>query len=244
MLWHVGGASQILQKCQGVKWAYLLVNVLSVAVPLACSFEHKVNFVARWRALIPAITGTALLFLAWDGLFTHLGVWGFSHRYTMGLNFFGLPIEEILFFFAIPYCCVFTYEVLNRFVKWVPNVRKLNIGLGTLGTMLLIFGSLNLDRSYTACAFLLTALFIGAHLIWAKWPWMPQFVRAFFVTLLPFLIVNGILTGTGLDEPIVWYDNTENLGLRLITIPIEDTVYAFLLLGVNTAGYEYFKSRL
>ncbi len=53
--------------------------------------------------------------------------------------------------------------------------------------------------------------------------------RTFFVSFaiisVPFFMVNGVLTGSGLPEPVVWYNNSENFGLRLGTIPVEDTIY-------------------
>lgn len=226
-----------------MKWAYLLINLLSVAVPLAFSFETKVNFMGRWKAIFSAIAVTALPFLVWDSLFTQWGVWGFSGRYTLGTTIFGLPPEEVMFFVAIPYCCLFTYEVLNRFAPWQPDQKTSNTILGLFAVLLAVLGTINHSKAYTSWAFLLAAIFLLVHLVWAKWPWMPKYLRAYVVTLVPFLVVNGLLTGSGLDEPIVWYNNRENLGVRMLTIPIEDTVYGFLLLGLNTAAYEYFKAK-
>ena len=51
--------------------------------------------------------------------------------------------------------------------------------------------------------------------------------------LIPFFIVNGILTGSFIENEVVWYNNTENLNIRLFTIPIEDTIYAFTLILLN-----------
>ena len=48
--------------------------------------------------------------------------------------------------------------------------------------------------------------------------------------LIPFFIVNGLLTGSFIIDEIVWYNNNHNLGLRIGTIPIEDIFYGFSLL--------------
>jgi lycopene cyclase domain-containing protein len=62
----------------------------------------------------------------------------------------------------------------------------------------------------------------------------PHILNTFFITfliiLIPFAIVNGILTGSFIDEPVVSYNNDENLGIRLGTIPIEDVGYAFTMI--------------
>jgi len=64
-----------------------------------------------------------------------------------------------------------------------------------------------------------------------------EVIRSFFITfliiLIPFIIVNAILTGSFIEEEIVWYNNSENLGIRFFTIPIEDFGYAFSLILLN-----------
>lgn len=59
---------------------------------------------------------------------------------------------------------------------------------------------------------------------------MGRFYFAYLFVLIPFFIVNGILTGSFIDEPIVWYNNEENLNIRLGTIPVEDAFYGLLLI--------------
>jgi len=70
----------------------------------------------------------------------------------------------------------------------------------------------------------------------------PALLSTFYITflfmLIPFFIVNGILTGTGIEGNIVWYNDLENLGLRIGTIPIEDSVYAFSMILMNLLLYD------
>jgi hypothetical protein len=61
------------------------------------------------------------------------------------------------------------------------------------------------------------------------------------ILLIPFFIVNGILTGSGLPQPIVWYNNAENIGIQLWTIPVEDIFYGFELMLINVYLYEMLK---
>ena len=96
---------------------YLIINVLTIFVPLLRSFEHRINMVSKWKALFPAIFVVGFIFIVWDILFMEMGVWGFTEEHLIGINIFGLPLEEMLFFLTVPYACLFIYEVLNYFTK-------------------------------------------------------------------------------------------------------------------------------
>jgi lycopene cyclase domain-containing protein len=66
---------------------------------------------------------------------------------------------------------------------------------------------------------------------------------AYLFILIPFLIVNGILTGSGIEEPVVWYNDNENLGVRVATIPVEDAFYGILLLVMNVSIFEWLQRK-
>ena len=198
------------------------------------------QFYKKWKALFPALLIPAIFFLIWDSLFTTQGVWGFNPQYLTGIQIYNLPLEEVLFFFCIPYCCVFTYEVLNHFIKQDVLGKYARYGATILAYMLVAVAFQYSDLAYTFYTAVVTAVFLLLHLVWLKKPYWSRLVFAYLVILVPFLIVNGILTGTGLEEPVVWYNNEENLGIRLLTIPIEDSVYGFLLIASNITLYEWF----
>ena len=222
-----------------VKYAYLLINFLSVVFPLLLSFDPRVRFYKSWKYIWPGLFLTGILFLAWDIFFTVKGVWSFNPNYILGITFFMLPLEEILFFLTIPFSCIFIYECLNYYVKWqIPNriVTVLNILLILVSVVILAFYH---NRLYTLINFgtLLLLLILLQFVLKVKW--MNRFYLAYFVSLIPFYIVNGILTSV----PIVSYNNAENLAIRVGTIPVEDHFYLMSLLLMNIAFFEYFRKR-
>ena len=72
---------------------------------------------------------------------------------------------------------------------------------------------------------------------------MQRYFLTFLIMLIPFFIVNGILTGSFIDDQVVWYNNDENLSIRMFTIPIEDSIYAFTMILSNLVLTEYFMKR-
>ncbi|NSW94790.1 MAG: lycopene cyclase domain-containing protein [Bacteroidales bacterium] len=68
-----------------------------------------------------------------------------------------------------------------------------------------------------------------------------RFYISFLVILIPFFIVNGILTGTFIENEVVWYNNDQTTGIRLLTVPLEDIAYGFSLIFINLFFLDIFK---
>jgi lycopene cyclase domain-containing protein len=106
----------------------------------------------------------------------------------------------------------------------------------------LVVGIMSLDKLYTAATFIL----LGVALIYVAWiaksHWLPRFYESYIIALLPFFLKNGILTGSFLESQVVWYNNEENLGIRLGTIPFEDVFYGMLLILGIVYFYEKFEA--
>ena len=231
------------------KYLYLLIDLLVIAVPLAASFYPKAPFYKKWKYAGPGILVTAIFFVVWDALFTQLGVWSFNPRYITGIYVGPLPLEEVLFFVCIPYACVFTYFALNQIFEKDRLFPHQEIISSLLVVVLLIAGMYHKDKLYTGSSFLLLAIFLAFQMLKLRPRYMGRFYFAFGVLLIPFLVVDGILTGSFIDEEIVRYNDAQNLGWRLGTIPVEDIFYAMLLMVMPITIWEwcedffYFRSK-
>ena len=224
------------------KYTYILVDLMCMLFPFACSFHSKINFHKQWRNFVAPCLMASFFFLVWDILFTKAGIWGFNSRYTLGIDLSHLPIEEYLFFICIPYACVFTYFCISIF--WdLSRYNKTATGATWVFILFLaITVAFYLHQLYTSVTFSLLAIFL-LFVVLSKRTFLPSFYVSFLVILIPFFISNGILTGTGLSEPVVRYNDRYNTGMRILTIPVEDFFYGMLLMLINITGFDYLASR-
>jgi len=169
-----------------------------------------------------------------------MGIWNFNPNYTLGIYLHNLPIEEILFFLFIPYACTFTYFCVDKYFPAKKSLGLDSVILLFIAILLLSVGLLNLKLAYTCITFISASILLFILLV-LKVEFQRNFLITYLLIQIPFLISNGVLTGNFTDEAVVIYNNSENLGIRITTIPIEDLVYGFLLLILNVSGYEWMK---
>ena len=222
-------------------FTYLFVNLACIIIPLMASFYKKYPFYKSWKYFLKANLIVALLFIIHDIYFTSLEVWGFNQDYLINLlDIFNLPIEEVLFFICIPYACVFTYFV---FTKYVPenlfHIIFYQFILNFLILLTLLSSIINYDYLYT----FYTSIFLFLMLIFVKLKKLDiRKIMLAYTAIIPFFFLsNGLLTGSFIESPIVFYDNNENLDIRMFTIPVEDLFYGFLLILSNCLLFDYFK---
>ena len=212
---------------------YLWIDLLSISVPFLVSFHPRIRLYRQWKPLFTAFLITLIPFIIWDVYFTVQGYWGFNEAYLSGMYILHLPIEEWLFFICIPYACIFTHVAILEINPKLMLSEKLTnrISMLLFGVFALVF-LFNFSKAYTAVDMLFAIVVLGLVKSYS-----PELLRTFYITflfmLIPFFIVNGVLTGFGIEEQVVWYNDAENLGIRLMTIPVEDTAYAFSLILLN-----------
>lgn len=148
-------------------------------------------------------------------------------------------MEEWLFFFIVPFACIFVYECTLFYIKndfLFNSTKYINYALVCL---LLILSIIYIDRVYTLVNFLFAIFLLLLHQYYVQPKWLGKFYVGYLFSLIPFIMINGILTYL----PVVLYNNNENMGWRFFSIPLEDFIYSFNLLLMNISIYEYQKQR-
>ena len=212
---------------------YLTLLVFSVLIPFVLSFDKKVRFYRLWKSLFPSLIIVGAVYITADILFVKYGIWGFNPEFHSNIMMLGLPLEEWLFFILIPYACIFIHYV---FISYYPDLMLsghfVKIFSAILIIILVIVIFIHSDKTYTFFNFGLLILALVLALS-GKSKILNRYFISFLIILVPFFIVNGILTGTFIPGEVVWYDGSEITGMRLLTVPVEDIGYAFSLVLFN-----------
>lgn len=218
---------------------YLIINILIIIVPLILSFDKNISYYRKIPRLIFSILIVSTAYIIWDIFATKRGDWAFNPGHLVGIYFFGLPLEEVLFFITVPYSCVFIYET----VKFYTKEKTLNISKNVflvIGVILILLGIIFNYQHYTFTVsvftgvFFLLAVYLKINLLHSFHYWLTM-----LISFIPFLIVNYFLTSI----PIVTYNDSAFFGKRFITIPLEDFLYSFSMISLWILFFEVFNKR-
>lgn len=218
---------------------YLLINIAIIFFPLILSFDKNLKFYKKVPYVLQSVAFISTAYIVWDVIATKRGDWAFNPEHLIGINILGLPIEEILFFFTVPYSCIFIYETVCFYIK----ETKLNFN-GKLflipAILIIILGTIFYDQNYTfTVSIFVGAFFIGAILFNESLLSSRNFWITILISFLPFLIVNYFLTSI----PVVTYNDNAFSGKRFITIPYEDFLYSFSMISLWILFYVLAKEK-
>jgi len=221
-------------------FSYLLILVGTIAVPLFYSYEKQLRFYSNLKYLLPAMLFTGAIFIVMDLRFEQRAIWRFNTEFTIGINILNLPIEEWLYFLAVPFLGVAIYEFLN---SRLFNFEYPKIFLALSLFLLILFGVtayFSRQKLYPFFIFFLLSIYLGYTIFRERFTkHYTKFYLAYFVLLIPFLIISVLLTAL----PIIEYNPEFNLEIRLFSIPIENFASLFLLMLMNITIYEFIKER-
>lgn len=223
---------------------YLTIELCSIIITLIFSFEKKISFYKKWKPFFLSAFVTGIFFILVDIYFTYRGIWGFNPLYNTGILIAGLPLEEWLFFIIIPYSSIFIHYVfIGCFPRAVLPDCLIRIVTTVLLMGLMVIIITYFDKKYTlySSSVMVIALIIS---LFDKNGVMNRFYLSFLIILVPFFLINGLLTGTLINDEVVWYNTREITGIRILTIPVEDIPYGFSLILINLLLMGYLQKRL
>lgn len=208
-------------------YTYILINFFTVIICFLASFDRRIQFSRFFGKFLLSSTIVGVPFIVWDIWFTANGVWWFDINYTLGFKIAGLPVEEWLFFYCIPFACVFTYYCIEKFYRldWAGAFN--NLIVFTSFIILGVVGFLYYERIYTLLTVIVTLLTLFYLNFIAQKEWIGKVSLVYLILMPGFFAVNGILTGSFIPSPVVNYNPDDFLGIRMGTIPIEDAVYGY-----------------
>ncbi len=226
------------------KWYYIILDLSSFALPFLFSFEKRwMHFIRFWKPYFLSIIFVGLFFLVWDVYFAYSKVWWFNDQYLIGVHFLKLPLEEWLFFLLIPYSSNFIHYTLEYFFpKLILSDRAAQLLTVILFFVGLTITVMNFSRSYTFVNFGVFTILMLLQSIF-RWPFIKRFFLSYILIYIPFYFVNSALTGSYTENPVVYYDNHENLGIRIGTMPIEDSFYCFSMLYGSVLIFEWLRRK-
>lgn len=210
------------------KYYYLLIDFFTILFPFLLSFDKKVAFYKSWLPIGKGLFVGGIIFLIWDHFFTINSIWSFNPQYITGIHLASLPIEEVLFFILIPYACLFIWHCVEAYFPQTIGLKFSKVTWFFIIVFSFIMMVLYYDRMYTLITFMLLLL-VSIYYVWKPKAWHSSFIIAYLISLIPFFIVNGLLTSI----PIVLYNDAENIAFRWGTIPFEDSFYMLALLMIN-----------
>ncbi len=97
---------------------YEYLAVLAACLLITAPLERVGRVYRRAPDAVRAILPVLLVLVVWDVVAIARGHWSFHDQGTTGVVLAGvLPIEEVLFFVAIPLCALLTYETVRRLLR-------------------------------------------------------------------------------------------------------------------------------
>lgn len=222
-----------------MNYTYLLIDTALLLIPVILFYLSKQAFVKAGKFMFLAVMITVFVFSVPTEYLTQMKVIVFNTPYLTGMILWQLPVEELLFSFAMPLAGLAIYIFLNN--RFPDNkLEKYSLALSNIlmgiCIAILYFGYHNL---YTLITFLILLIFILYVEYVNKIRFMYRFYRAWLVSLIPFYAVSGTIN----TLPVLQYNEKETLIFDLLNIPFETPFYFMGMLLLTVYLFEVFKNR-
>ncbi len=104
------------------RFQYLILMGLCLLLTLPLEFVLGARVWRQPRRLLAALLPPAAIFIAWDLIAVARGHWRFSERLTTGWEILpDFPVDEVVFFLAVPICALLTLEAVRNVLTWLEK---------------------------------------------------------------------------------------------------------------------------
>lgn len=220
-----------------MNWEYLIFNLIIFLSPIVGVKLYKSAVLPKLKPYFFAALLVSTPYIVWDQIVAGAW-WSFNPLYVSGIFIGRLPVEEVLFFFTIPFATLVLWVNIKKIFP--DKILKVNYGNVFLlaGLSISLYG-IFIERYYTFAVGLLFVLFVFVAKRYSKLLSSALYIKFLGAVTLLITVFNGYLTA----RPVVVYSNDFISGIKVITIPVEDYIYGLVLVGLVVVFYEYFASK-
>jgi len=223
------------------KYYFLLLNILIFLAPFLANLYFKVPGLKRTLLnFVKTYSVMGIILTLFVSLIVSRGDWSFNIKYLTGINIGNLPLEVVLFFFAVPFASIALYELVNTKFKEkriLLDTTIFYLFAFTYFALSIVFSS----YTYTSNIFLLLGVLSVAVSYFRKNNIFlsKNFYVFSLISVIAFIVVAVILAGT----PFVAFSPTSYTGFKIGPIPFEEFFTSFLVLSSFLTVYNLFKKR-
>lgn len=222
-------------------FSFLLLDVLCLLALVAVIFFFRLQQIIFSRTLLSSLALVAVGASFICVLLVNRGVVWFQQDFVLPWLCFGMPLEAYFYCFILPLLGVVVALCYDHYhptgsggeqASWRNALQ--------LAAMLGIYGIVNFERVYSLIAF--AGCGLALLLVFLLRNCNPnfnvnRFLRQYAFCLLPFFLVHGLLTYL----PVLQTDESETVGFRLLSIPIEDVFLGMAVVLPIVWSYNFFQ---
>jgi hypothetical protein len=219
---------------------YLFLTLIFSATLLLWFIWLRFKAFYGWKPITAAVAIGGLFNVLLCYALSVLGVLKYNAKYLIDAGVSGIPLEQILLSFLLPFTFLTIYYYLNathplvKADKYSLSISNLLMGL----CIAVIFFAYNKGLAVVTFSLLLPTLFVVEYK--NKLRFMLQFYRSYALALILFLLIFIPVNLLSIYK----YTPEQTIELKIAYIPFESYFY-FLTMGlVSVFAYEVFKKRI
>lgn len=216
---------------------YLLL--LSAVLVISCFLYFQSNAASFWKAIVPAVFGTGVIFITSSILLKGLKLVSYNLEAFIGGDSTGIPYEIIASAFVFPFAGITIYSFLNSrypaqtYEKYSLALSNILMGL----CIAMIFFAYSKWYPVFTFALMIIILFLVEYKNRIRF--MYRFYRTYLIALIAYLVTSVPFHYAN----HIRYNEVHTVKFKLIYVPFESYFYFFSMMLISILLFEVFKKK-